>query len=163
MRPSHFYLLAMSGKGHAVSALFPFGMGHLKPFAKFLQGFAPGPCGWALLQNCLAVVGILDTVVPHGLQACPSSQVAPLETPLQPCEASQQLGWTVMLQQMLLLGTRSGGAIHAGCGKPREPPALLKPALGAHTRVSSLPFGGREKTNLNSHTRACPVVGRSSL
>lgn len=62
----------LSGKGHTVGAFSSFGMGHLLSLVQNL-------CRWDLLQNCLADMGILDTVAPRSLQVCPSSQVAPLK------------------------------------------------------------------------------------
>lgn len=52
----------LSGKGHTVSAFSSFGMGHLLSLVQNL-------CRWDLLQNCLADMGILDTVAPRSLQS----------------------------------------------------------------------------------------------
>lgn len=130
-------------------------MGHLKPFAKFLQGFTLGPCRWDLLQNCLANTGIPDTEEPHGLHACPSSRVAPLKTQLQFCKASQQLGWAVNSRCgiSLLLETGRDEVIHARLWKIMGALALLKPALGG-TRGCSLLTLGRSREN------CCPEQSR---
>lgn len=133
-----------------------------------MQRFSLGPCHWDLLQNCLADTGILDTVAPHSLQACPSSQVAPLKVQLQRCESSQQLCWAVNSRQCFaLLLTGRSEAIHPGCGKLGSP-CTSETNSGRHWRakaVSSSPHPWKVQRKWLTQTvmKACPIVSLCSL
>lgn len=133
-----------------------------------MQRFPLGPCHWDLLQNCLADTGILDTVAPRSLQACPSSQVAPLKVQLQRCESSQQLCWAVNSRQCFaLLLTGRSEAIHPGCGKLGSP-CTSETNSGRHWRakaVSSSPHPWKVQRKWLTQTvmKACPIVSLCSL